>query len=273
MADEQTTFTPEENATLAPDSPEPAPKPEVAPEPSPEPAAPAKPEAMVPSARLREEADKRREVEQRYQRDMGKLEERLNRLQQVVTKPEDQPKAPDWDTAPLDAGKALAKDMQEVRQILQQRDHTENFRNAYAAQAQQFAAKQPDFGQAYQHFVSSIAGELNDAGWTDPAIIAQEVQRMEAAIASKAMQDGVNPAERIYAVAKRRGFAAPAANTNGATEEKVVETLRKGQNAATSTAGAGGSPSTGMSLAKLLEMDDTDFAKVSDRDWKKIMGG
>jgi len=287
MADENLTdFTAEETAATQPEPRQPAvPEADVSREAIPDTPAEstdgdgktlAKPDAMVPSSRLREETERRRASEQRYQRDMGKLEERLNLLQRAVT-PADQPKAPDWDTAPLDAGKRLEAD---VRQILQRdahRDQMESFRNSYAAHAQNFAREHQDFGQAYHHFIQSIAGELQDAGWTDPGVVAQEIQRMEAAIASKAMRDGVNPAERIYAVAKRRGYQA----TNGAQQpgagdgKQHVETLQRGQQAAASTARAGNAPPANLTLNKLLEMDDHDFAEIATnpRKWRQIMGG
>lgn len=275
------TLSPEEQAATKPDvviqprtpTPEPPSEPEnVSQETSeeqPEPEAPARPAAMVPSSRLREETEKRREIEQRYQRDFGKMEERLTALQRAM-QPE-QPKAPDWDTAPLDAGKKLE---QEVRQILErdtQREQQQNFTRAYASHAQQFAATQPDFPAAYQHFVRSVAEELNDAGWTDPVIVEQEIRRLEASIATKAMQDGKNAAERIYAVAKRRGYAQAAPATDTAADDIAI--TQRGAVASRSVGGGGKTPTAGLTMAKLLDMDDDDFAKVSNRDWKRAMGG
>lgn len=244
----------------------------------------------VPVEALSEERERRRKAEERYQRDIGKLTERLDTLQRIATaQPQaDAPKVPSWDEAPLDAGRATtarveatAAELQRMRQDIDQRNNFENFRNAYAAQAADYTGKQTDFPEAYRHFTSSLAGELNAAGYTDPAFIAAEVQRMELAIAGKAMQDGVNPAERIYAVAKLRGYAqrqaAPIAAAQPAAQPQAdaaaqLRTLAGGQTAARSLASSGAPTDPNLSLKKLLEMDDDEFGKMDEKTWRRVMG-
>jgi hypothetical protein len=286
MDESDTTFSAEETAALSPTAPEPTVAMADAPEQvveatednppaagvdsSSAPAAPVaeKPDAMVPSSRLREEADRRREVEQRYARDMGKLEERLNALQRTIAPPEQQ-KAPDWDTNPLEAGKVLAGQVQDLQQQSIEQRRASLFKDACGAAASEFIAKQPDYGDAYQHFARAATAQITAAGWNNAA---QQLATMEANIAAKAFQDGVNPAERIYAAAKALGYAPKSADAPAPTATQQVATLARGAAASQSMAGAGNAPASGLTLNKLLEMDDHDFANLSERDWRKAMG-
>jgi uncharacterized membrane-anchored protein YhcB (DUF1043 family) len=231
--------------------------------------APEKHEAQVPSSRLREEAAKRREAEERYQRDIGKLQERLDALQRAMQPKPEETKAPDWDTAPLDAGKALAEKVQRIEQQTVQQQQEANFKRVYSAKAAEFAAETPDFQQAYQHYTTSLVNELRATGLPDPE---GEALRLETVIAINALNAGINPAQRIYELGKLRGYAPKAAEAPSSDATKTVETLQRGTAAARSIGGAGAAPANTLTLNRLLEMDDDDFAKVSDRDWRKAMG-
>jgi hypothetical protein len=96
----------------------------------------------------------------------------------------------------------------------------------------------------------------------------------ETAIVARAFQDGVNPAERIYAIAKSRGYKAAeeesplASNENKQIMDKLDQ-LDKGIKNSRSLGNISGSAPTSQSLTleKLAMMDDDDF----DRNWNKVM--
>jgi hypothetical protein len=88
----------------------------------------------------------------------------------------------------------------------------------------------------------------------------------------KAFEDGVNPAERMFAVAKRRGYTAPSVEPEHkpqdvvAAQEKVKQ-IEAAQRATPAMGGSGVKPK--LSLQAISQMSDEEFAAL---DWEKTMG-
>jgi hypothetical protein len=263
--------TPEEKAYFdsagAKPVPETQPEPtQAAPETKPEPVAEQKPDQpkTVPHQALHEERTRRKEAERRAQQ----LEERFTQLLEKLGQGE-KPKPPSVDEDPVGVVKTHDQELKELREWQRQQSESverENqyraFVGRYQASAQEFAREHPDFSAAYDHWQKSVVEELREAGWTD-AEIPQQVRNFETSIAAKAFAEDVNPAQRIYNIAKRRGYSSKA---EPKAEDKIA-TLQKGAQAAKSLSSASGNQSPPLTLEALAEMDDEDF----DRNWDKVM--
>jgi hypothetical protein len=226
------------------------------------------PSRTVPHQALHEERLKRKEAEQRAQR----LEERFNQLLDRMTQGQ-QAKPPSVDEDPVGVVRTHEEKLRQLEEQnrqqqlqAQQQNQFRAFMQRYTASANEFSLKQADFSQAHQYWLNNLAEELKEAGWTDPVEINDQLARMEAQIVSKAFSDDVNPAQRIYNIAKRRGYSSKPKPEEQKAEEKIA-TLQKGANAARSLSAASGNQSPPLTLEALAEMDDEDF----DRNWDKVM--
>lgn len=289
-------LTPADEAVLSGSAaPEPAPAPEPSPAADPAPAAEpaAKPAAthMVPAARLKEEADKRRDWERRYQQDIGRVSERVEALQKLLDrKDEPPPPVANVETDPIGALKQTQQQLVEfnawkAQQEAAQRQHTERLtqetalRSAVAAQETQFRAETPDYDAAVGFVVQQRGKELSRLG-LDPVAIQNALAHEAVQIAATALQRGLNPAEVIYGIAQDRGYArkaeaaaAPVATAPAVDPAQQLRTVARGTDAARSTNTAGAPGDRNLTLDRLLKMDDSEFAKMSENEFRKIMGG
>jgi|ETNvirnome_6_100_1030635.scaffolds.fasta_scaffold00325_5 hypothetical protein len=247
-------------------------------------------ERVVPHGALHEERERRKEFQRRledqgreFSEYKGKTEERLGEIAKRLAPPAEAP--PDFDEDPaahLQHGQAetgrrldqLEQSNEERAQQSQAAQNDQELVEAYRSAAVQFAGENPDFADAYQHWQESMKSELAAWGVTDPARVNQEVGRFERQLAAASFRDGVNPAERLYAIAKHRGYEKKAADpaTPGNGEDKIAAE-EKAEGAAKSLSAAGGTQATGLTMESLLAMDDDEFGQVSDKDLKKAMGG
>lgn len=270
----------------APQEEQPAPEAEAAPEPADaeEPVdADGKPaKTFVPYGELRRERNRRQELEAK-QREAElfrvRAEERLNflaqRLQEQIAPPTPPQQLASIDEAPIDHIKAQAREIENFkawqREQQQQAQHVgavQQFEHAVNTAEAAFAAKTPDYLDAISWLRESRQSELADLGYSaadQSRIIMDEIR----GISHNILQQGGNPAENFYKVALRRGFKRTAGN--GADK---LQTIERGQQAGRSLSqAAGAAPSGKLSLERLVQMDDDEFAKMSERDWRKAMGG
>lgn len=134
------------------------------------------------------------------------------------------------------------------------------FVNSYRSAAQEFSKTNPDFKDAYNHLIQSRTEEHLAAGYTkqeaDQIIVEEEM-----AIASRAMQNGVNPAERIYNLAKVRGY-----NNKIKTEKKDFSNIEKGIKNSKSLKSGGGLPDEKQAgINDIDEMTDSEFDKLFNK--------
>lgn len=188
----------------------------------------------------------------------------------------------------------------EVLQQLVESDRQRKANDAAQGQYQEFTnrvnaaenefktnGKVADFDEALNYLRTGRFAELKAIGYDD-AGAAQVLQQEAIGISSLAMQQGANPAERFYALAKARGYASKAPETtNGAAAvdptitaaaamtaaAQGLEKLAKAQGAAKSLGQGGGAGSDTLTLEALASMDDDEFDKVKESQWKKMMGG
>jgi hypothetical protein len=219
-----------------------------------------KDDRTVPLAALHQERQKRQEQD----RKLSLLAERLEKIQEASV-----PKEPEIDVTenPVEyfqqENAKMKAELDRINQAnqqtfahQQQQAQVNQFKQAYASKAQEFSQQQPDFGDAYRHLVESRMSELQAVGYTsqEAAMIAQND---EAAFVSKAFQDGVNPAERVYQFAIARGY-------KQSKPEVDLETVEKGvkQKSVSSMKGA---PTQNLTLESLAEMSDADFEANFDK--------
>lgn len=234
-----------------------------------EPAEP-QPAKTVPYAALHEERQRRKEAAEQA----AQMRERMARMEAVFERFQQQqtPQEPEvtYDDDPAEylrrqqarTGETLENISRRLAYEDQQRQHAAQINNLvseYRSQAVEFKSQRPDFPAAYKHLLESRKAEYEAAGYQAHEV-ANFIQEDEIAIVNKARADGVNPAQRLYDLAKVRGYRA------AASADAKIETIEKGQRAARTI--SGGRAQGRVSLETLAEMDGEEF----DREWTKIFG-
>lgn len=263
-------FTAEESAAL---TPEPAPKvetPKVEQPPKVEKAEEPEKQKTVPHQALHAEREERKKA----QAQLAELQRQIDALK---------PKEPEVtvDQDPIAVLKTLQEQVRKrdeaERQHQQAQASNQEFINFYREQAQAYAQENAQFKDAYEFLVNGRVAELEAVGFSK-ADATRMAENEERGIVLKAKQDGVNPGERLFAVAKVRGFAPKAPEKEkpdlmGKAVEKL-DTIAKGMAAAgKSVASAPGGAEAPPSIEAILEMDENDLAKMDKKSFKKAMGG
>ena len=133
----------------------------------------------------------------------------------------------------------------------------EQFKSAYKQSAAEFVKEKPDFVDAYRHLIESKVSEYKNAGYNQQQID-YIIEQQEADVVIKAYQDGVNPAERIYAVAASRGYVKTPPKPQGASHlENVEKGVKKAKGLPNSTASSIGDR---LDMNNIDNMDDKEFA-------------
>ncbi|WP_298967738.1 hypothetical protein [uncultured Methylobacterium sp.] len=196
------------------------------------------------------------------------------------------PAAPDPNEDIFGYAKHLEQQIAELKQGQQslteaqqaEREHSQTV-GAYHADIQRFAQAEPAFVDAYQHLIASRAQELAFAG-VPQAEINRAIQADELALVRQAIAAGVSPAERVFQLAKVRGFApkvpepAAAAATIPAapaeTPEQKAARTAGAANAARSLSTAGGAPAAEMTLEQLASMSEAEFEAYAAKNPKRL---
>lgn len=160
---------------------------------------------------------------------------------------------------------ALKKAQDEARTVEQQRQAQQQFIQTFDAHARAFAAKQPDFLQAQAHLYQDTVETFVESGYT-PEQAHTVAQQWWFDIVGRALNEGADPAERIYKLARKRGYKAQ----NG---EAKVDAINKGQAAAKSLSAAGGTSPKQITAETIATMSDEEFAKLSEKDFQRAFGG
>lgn len=233
-------------------------------------------DTMVPHAALHEERERRKELaaELEKARELSrKMEERFQAWQDA-----NKPKPPAFEEDPAAHLKAETEELkawreeqrraaEESRANQERRSQQERMMQTYHAYARDFAQRTPDFQESYKALAAWRDEELRVAGWDDPAERHQRLIADEMGIVAKAMRDGVNPAERIYALAKKVATPKP--------KDDNFEQIERGQKAARSLSNASGSTPAKTSLERLAAMSDEEFAEEMQKagGYKKAFAG
>lgn len=251
-------------ATPLPEAAEPAQKPEpVAAPAAQEPAkAPDEPRT-VPLAVFLQTRDEAKEAK----RQAAELAAWKEKIEARFNTPEPAPIDPEAD--PVAALKALHGEFERMKgegaEQARQRQQAEQaqamqreFLGRYQSAAAEFQAKAPDFMEAYAHLRRDRADELAAMGFTDPGMRERIMDQEELGVAMQAFQAGRNPAEVMYALAGRRGYKAKAAEQK--TEKQPdLQTIAKGQQAASSLSGSGSATPPDLTLESVANMSTDEF--------------
>lgn len=232
---------------------------------------------------LKEERVRRQEM----QREAQELREANKKMSEAFSKlvsaadEEVKPPMPDYDDDPIGHMKAkldeanqriegLTRTEGQIKQGQQDEQNMNQFMNQYTAKANEFAQDNPDFTQAYNHLVTELRDDYVAQGMT-PEAAAQRLQQEELRMAGEQMRDGRNPAETLYAMAKRRGYSAkqesaPADKASKGRED--MQRMERGRKASVSLNNKGVEPNTRMSLEEIANLsDDNDF----DNAWDDVL--
>jgi len=218
-----------------------------------------------------EERHRRKELQDRVRL----MEDRFQQMLTTVQRPTEEPKipAPEEDlaghiTARLNhTERALAEALQRNQEVDRQAraaGQTDQMLNRYRAEAAAFAAREPSFTSAYSALVQSRIEDYTAAGFA-PHEAANIAYQEELAIAYKAHADGVNPAERIYALAKRRGLVK--ATPGGLSAGNGATIMNAAERTAPLAGVRGDSPRANVTLEQLAQMDEKEF----QANWDKLM--
>lgn len=126
-----------------------------------------------------------------------------------------------------------------------------------------FATKQPDFPQAYEFLFRNAMEEYTESYGEQKA--AELVQGYWSDIVALSRRDGFSAAEKIYGLAKRRGYKA-------ATSQDKIDTIVNGSKATSPLSASGKAPSR-LTMETIADMKQEDFDKLSDADFKRVFGG
>lgn len=237
---------------------------------------------LVPLGALQEERTKRQERERELEETRAsnqRMQERFNemmmRLQGVqLEKPAEQEEViPDFNDDPAGHVEGLkrqfGKQLAELQQSMQQtQGHTQQQQQVqYLAQQatiaeDEFRKTAPDYDLAADYFRTVKMAEYEAIG-LDPLTAQQQLARDCTGLVQLATQQKVNPAEKMYKLAKALGYKPNAApKPNGAPTAAAPKARMP-----TSLATANGAPRApdedggGMSLEKVANMSDAEFDK------------
>lgn len=234
--------------------------------------APATPD---PAAELAQqlEADRRRAVA---------LEASIARLSEKISAPPPPapaPAPPNPQTDPLGSMMHQLAQVTKAVDTLQQNLTQQTQQAAQSAEFTQFATNlqnvrneftkaTPDFPDAYKHLRTARADDYRDVGVPEDQI-ARALLQDEIAVAQNAIAQGKNPAQVIYNMAKRYGYAAKAAP---ATPADKIAALNAGADAGAALPRAGAE--SALTLAGLKDAGDSDLNKLvqDDKQWARLVG-
>lgn len=234
-------------------------------------------ERTVPHGALHEERKKRQALAQ----EVAKLREsdakREAAFQKLLAdqraRQEQQAPAPDFDTNPAEWLKHQLETTGKTVQQLQAEREAEQKRNAAIQSEQQFIARvqaqeaeytkeAPDYPDAVTFLRDKRIRMFELAGMSQQEA-AQAVYGESLYYSQMALQQGRNPAEVFYSLAREYGFTGPKKPAPAA--EQKLEKLAKGQEKS-SRMSAGGESAENTTLAQLAELDGEEF----DKEWNRL---
>lgn len=262
------------------------PAPIVAETPEPKPPEPEKVEVQPPPVEkpppgyvkleaLHEARARIKELDRQSAEKLAALEAKLNAL----TNPP--PAVPKFEDDPANNLRLeLEKTKQELGPVKEELAQTRQQREIAALEARltrdvetheaEYIKENPDYLQAVEHIRKVTDSNLALRGVTDPAARAAAFRRDAMALSLQALQDGKNPAELFYAMAKNMGYTKGAPKADGAAKLANIE---KGQKATPGMPGGGGAKIGAISIEDIGNLDDAevDALIADDANWKKLI--
>lgn len=251
----------------------------------------------VPHQAFHEERERRKKIEADFAKfreeqaaAQARVEERLRLLGQAAQM-QQQPQAPAQEQLPdfnqdpaahIQAKFAqLERQLQQVggltvqqQQAAMQAHQEQMIRLAAQTQEQAFAAQQQDYQAAANHLRSIRDAELRALGMHDPMQRAQVIQNDVMELARRAHSEGANFPQRVYELAKIRGYAPAQAAPAQAPAALAIEapaapdrmaTQQRGREMAATIGTVGSAPATRLTPERIASMSDTEFNAIYDK--------
>lgn len=167
----------------------------------------------------------------------------------------------------MESLKGMLTSMQQERQRVAE---VQALQRWASSQELAFEAQEAGYRDAMRHLENSRRAELTAIGVTDPAQQAQIIGQDIHAIAVRAQQEGANFPARLFGLAQHRGYAkaapaAPAIPPMDATPPPAMDhaaRIQAGRDNSTTIGTAGAAPATRLSVAKIADMNETQFAAL-----------
>ena len=230
---------------------------------------------------LREERERRRQAEERWQATMQQqaaMNQYLAELNQRLNPQEAPPPPPDFESDPANylkhnldtVQRALghfAAQQEQAQRAYAQQQQLEAMTAAVNTQEQSFAQKNADYYEALDYMRSRMAEEYKVLGVPEDQIPAAVTQNLRT-FGLQALQAQQNPAERIYGLAKARGY-------NGSREANSdkLSTIAKGVAASRGTRSSAPASNGEMSLAQAAALSYKQIEKMSEDEFRRLAGG
>lgn len=267
-------------------SPEPKPEGDAKPngeaQPKPEGDPADKVEKVVPLAALHEERNRRKDFEKQVrERDIAiaRYEERFKLVEEQGKKAAPEPVDRNADPFAYinqvgDKTESIEQKLNRMETQERQRGEQQHVLSLYSNSVSAFKATAPDFDEAYQSAVTSRQRVYELVGHPNPAAAAQAD---EFQLVTAALQQGKNPAEVIYEIAKAQGWQPKAKEPAKGEAAAKLDTIEKGQaaNKSLQSAGGAGGPDE-MTAQRLLDMPMDEFEAWTTKNpakAKRLMGG
>ncbi len=242
-----------------------------------------KTESKVNYGALHEERMRRKEAAERAK----KAEEERDALRQEIQRYKQPQQEVNADDDPIES---VRRENQQIKQFLELQakkaladNENKTYWSKVADSEKAFKQDKPDFDDAVKFLATSRMEELKDLGWNEQEaakVLGDEIKW----ISDKAYADEVNPAERFYNLAMRRGFKAVAPEpevvevpvVDNAINEKL-DRIEKGMKTNRALPPASKSVKQDLTAEALADMNvdalsnlrgETDF----DKAWKKLFG-
>lgn len=201
--------------------------------------------------------------------------ERINQRLEMLTTPQRQ--MPTRDEDPVGYLDQRIGQLTETQRAILERDQQREQQAVQAQQyqrvathviqtAQAFEKAVPDFKEAVAHLNETRVRQLVVLGVPEDQATVQANQELDQAAVQWTVQ-GKNAAEVAYEFAKAQGY-----KPKTQTPDQKIEAQQKGTAAAKSL-GGGGAVAGKLTAQALADMSDEDFAKLSENEWRRAMGG
>lgn len=220
---------------------------------------------LLSERRARQEAQKQLEE---LQTKFTTVDERLERINEKLNP------APTVEDDPFGALASkqdkISESVQDIRTQLeesQQQTQQNNLQNQVTNMEQEFKRAHPDYDQAAAHLTQYKLAEYEMAGLVDPLAQQNRLQSDLAELIKNSMSSGKNPAQSVYDLAKRTGFAQNETTNETKTDKKDKRSLKQiaqGVEQKSLSSTGGGAPKDGIDLDMLSEMSEDEFNATLD---------
>lgn len=231
------------------------------------------PHKMVPLPALQEAREEIRQLRQQVQMAntlRQEFEEYRNR-QQYEKQAAAAPKLPKFEDDPIEylrmKTEAYDHALRNMFQVEQQRQANEQqagqmqqITQGIMTEVNKFAATVPDYGDAFKYLVDRRTAELATVGVKDPMQVGQYLEQAAWDMAVAAIQNGINPGQAIYEMAKQYGYQTKAGKPDLATVQQGIA------NASRTISRGGDVVDAEPTIQALLEAEGDDFDKL----WNKM---